>query len=204
KCANEYNVYLTVIHGPACSDDLQVVGRLASYKGIPLLTGLGDVISGERSTYSTLIRASYDLWDEARAILAFLSHLNWYHFGLIYRQGDVYYQTLAEQLLSLLTKPEYSDRFDCTCKDVYVRDINKTILTDLDKKWEINIKADYNDLNGNVDGGPDVNQIETNGWTPFDHKKAHIIAMVHIILGILYSFLNQNEKSCQKKVRICS
>ncbi|CAG2164287.1 unnamed protein product, partial [Oppiella nova] len=119
--------------GPACSDDLQVVGRLASYKGIPLLTGLGDVIYGERSTYSTLIRASYDLWDEARAILAFLSHLNWYHFGLIYRQGDVYYQTLAEQLLSLLTKPEYSHRFECTCKEVYVRDIHKTILTDLDK-----------------------------------------------------------------------
>ena len=113
--------------------NLQVVGRLASYKGIPVLTGLGDVISGERSTYSTLIRASYDLWDEAKAILAFLSHLDWYHFGLIYRSKDVYYSTLAEELLNLLNSPKYSDRFTCTCKDTYVRDANKTILTDLEK-----------------------------------------------------------------------
>ncbi|CAG2110775.1 unnamed protein product [Medioppia subpectinata] len=117
--------------GPACSDDVEVVGRLASYKGIPLLTGLGDVVSGERSTYSTLIRTSYDLWDEARAILAFLSHLKWHHFGLIYRYGDVYYQTLADQLVNLLGDDEYSRKFFCECKESYVRDANKTILTDL-------------------------------------------------------------------------
>lgn len=110
----------------------KVVGRLASYKGIPLLTGLGDVISGQRSTYSTLIRASYDLWDKARALLAFLSHFHWYNFGLIYRFGDVYYSTLADELIALSNKPEYSD-FVCTCKRSYIRDSNKTILTDLEK-----------------------------------------------------------------------
>lgn len=109
------------------------MGRLASYKGIPLLTGLGDVISGQRSTYTTLIRVSYDLRDEARAILAFLSHLNWYHFGLIYRYGDVYYSTLADELLALLSQPQFSDKFKCTCKQTYIRDANKTILTDLEK-----------------------------------------------------------------------
>ena len=98
-----------------------------------MLTGLGDGISGDRSIYPTLIRTSYDLWDEARAILAFLSHLDWHRFGLIYRYGDVYYSTLAEELLSLLASPEYSDRFECICKETYLRDTNKTILTDLDK-----------------------------------------------------------------------
>lgn len=110
-----------------------MVGHFATYTGIPVLTGLGDGISGERSIYTTLIRTSYDLWDEARAILAFLSHLKWFHFGLVFRFGDVYYSTLAEELLTLLGSPEYSDRFECICRETYLRDANKTILTDLDQ-----------------------------------------------------------------------
>ena len=112
---------------------MQVVGRLSSYKKIPLLTGLGDVINGKRKSYDTLIRVSYDLRDEAKAILAFLSHLKWFHFGLIYRYADVYYDTLAEQLLTLLSDSKYSNDFVCTCKWTYVRDENRTILTDLQK-----------------------------------------------------------------------
>lgn len=110
----------------------QVVGRLAAYKGVPLLTGLGDVITHERQAYTTLIRTSYDLRDEARAILAFMAHHNWYHFGLIFRYQDIYYSALAFQLLGLLrNKPKYKD-FVCTCRESYVRDNNKRIVTNLD------------------------------------------------------------------------
>ncbi|GIY93525.1 hypothetical protein CEXT_168821 [Caerostris extrusa] len=85
---------------PACSDDLQVVGRFASYRNIPILTGLGDVLKG-REEFRTLIRMSYDLQDKAHAILAFLEHFNWKKFGMIYRQNDVYYTAMADLLFYL-------------------------------------------------------------------------------------------------------
>ncbi|UXI20373.1 FERM RhoGEF and pleckstrin domain-containing protein 1 [Sarcoptes scabiei] len=119
--------------GPACSDDVQVVGRLAAYTGVPLLTGLGDVLIKERDDFTTLIRVSYDLRDKARAILAFMTHHNWYHFGLIYRKHDVYYQTLAEELLRFLKNEDTQyNRFVCNCKESYVRDQKKQIVTDLE------------------------------------------------------------------------
>nr|XP_046910972.1 atrial natriuretic peptide receptor 1-like isoform X1 [Dermatophagoides farinae] len=126
------NNKIIALIGPACSDDVQVVGRLAAHLGIPILTGLGDVINDDRSAYSTLIRTSYDLRDKARAILAFMAHHNWYHFGLIYRYQDIYYSTLAEELFSLLqrNRSEYKN-FVCTCKESYNRDHNKTIITNL-------------------------------------------------------------------------
>lgn len=65
------------------------------------------------------------LADEARAILAFLSHFNWYHFGLVYRYSDIYYSTLAEELIQLLNQPPFSSQFECTCKHSYLTE-NKT------------------------------------------------------------------------------
>ncbi|GFQ91697.1 atrial natriuretic peptide receptor 2 [Trichonephila clavata] len=117
--------------GPACSDDLQVVGRFASYRNIPILTGLGDVLK-EREQFRTLIRMSYDLQDKAHAILAFLKHFKWKKFGMIYRQNDVYYTAMADLLYYLAT----SDRFEVICQQSYIRAANKTILSDLEKIME--------------------------------------------------------------------
>ena len=108
------------------------MGRLAAYKGIPLLTGLGDVIVDERKAYSTLIRTSYDLRDKAKAILAFLSHHNWFHFGLIFRYQDIYYSTLADELMALLKNKRKYGQFVCTCKESYARDMNKRIISNLE------------------------------------------------------------------------
>lgn len=112
--------------GPACSDDLQVVGRFAAYRNIPILTGLGDVLR-KRSEFRTLLRMSYDLKDKAQAILAFLRHFNWKRFGIIYRQNDVYYQNMAELLISWATTSD----FQITCQQAYDRAPNKTITSDL-------------------------------------------------------------------------
>ncbi|KAH9398614.1 hypothetical protein TYRP_018858 [Tyrophagus putrescentiae] len=121
---------IVALIGPACSDDVQIVGRLAAYRGIPLLTGLGDVIVNKRNEYTTLIRTSYDLRDKAKAILAFLAHHNWFHFGLLFRYQDIYYSTLSDELMKLLkNRPEYSD-FVCTCKESYTRDSNRQLNED--------------------------------------------------------------------------
>ncbi|GBL84780.1 hypothetical protein AVEN_93820-1 [Araneus ventricosus] len=117
--------------GPACSDDLQVVGRYASYKNIPILTGLGDVLK-DRDEFRTLIRMSYDLKDKAHAILAFLEHFKWKKFGMIYRQSDVYYTAMADLLFYLAT----SAGFEVVCQQSYIRAANKTILSNLDKIME--------------------------------------------------------------------
>ena len=103
-----------------------------AYKGIPLLTGLGDVLIGERNEYNTLIRTSYDLRDKAKAILAFMAHHHWLHFGLIFRYQDIYYSTLADQLMALLKNRDEYGQFLCTCKESYVRDRNKRIITNLE------------------------------------------------------------------------
>ena len=112
-----------------------MVGRLAAHKGIPLLTGLGDVIIDERAEYRTLIRTSYDLRDKARAVLAFLAHHDWYQFGMIYRYQDIYYSTLADELFSLSQqrnkKSQYRS-FNCRCRYTYNRDQNKRIVTNLE------------------------------------------------------------------------
>ncbi|GIX94512.1 atrial natriuretic peptide receptor 1 [Caerostris darwini] len=117
---------ITAYIGPACSDDLQVVGRFASYRNIPILTGLGDVLKG-REEFRTLIRMSYDLQDKAHAILAFLEHFNWKKFGMIYRQNDVYYTAMADLLYYLAS----TKMFDVICQQSYIRAANKTILSDL-------------------------------------------------------------------------
>jgi hypothetical protein len=111
---------------------IKVVGRLATYKGIPLLTGLGDVIVGRRSDYGSIIRVSYDMRDKAKAMLSFLSYFKWYTFGVIYRLGDVYYNTLADELL-MLPKLKPFANFTCSCEATYIRNFNKTIITSLDK-----------------------------------------------------------------------
>lgn len=118
--------HLSAFLGPACSDDLQVVGRLAAYWNIPILTGLGDVLK-KRSEFRTLLRMSYALKDKAQAILAFLRHFNWKHFGIIYRQNDVYYQSMAD----LLTSWASTSDFTITCQQSYDRAPNKTIISDL-------------------------------------------------------------------------
>lgn len=105
---------------------------MAAYRGIPLLTGLGDVIVDARNAYPTLVRTSYDLRDKAKAILAFLAHHGWYHFGLIFRYQDIYYSTLADELMALLKNREQYGNFVCTCKESYVRDMSKRIITNLD------------------------------------------------------------------------
>lgn len=122
---------LVAFIGPACSEDVQIVGRLASFWGIPLITGLGDVITGDRNSYTTLIRTSYDLKDKAKAILAFLGHHNWYHFGVIFRYQDIFYSTLANELLALLKDKKQYKKFACTCRESVVRDQNKTITSNL-------------------------------------------------------------------------
>ena len=127
--ATTYN--LTAFLGPACSDDLQVVGRFATYRNIPILTGLGDVLK-KRSEFRTLLRMSYDLEDKAQAILAFLKHFDWKHFGLIYRQNDVYYQSMAD----LLTSWASTSDFTITCQQSYDRAPNKTIISDLNSIME--------------------------------------------------------------------
>lgn len=121
--------------GPACSDDLQVVGRFASYRNIPIITGLGDVLK-EREEFTTLIRMSYDLKDKAQAILAFLDHFKWKQFGMVYRQSDVYYTAMADLLFFLAS----INRFDVICQQSYVRAANKTILSDLEAIMK-NMKA---------------------------------------------------------------
>ncbi|KAG8201257.1 hypothetical protein JTE90_019895 [Oedothorax gibbosus] len=113
--------------GPACSDDLQVVGRFASYRNIPIITGLGDVLK-QREEFTTLIRMSYDLQDKARAILAFLDHFKWKLFGMIFRQNDVYYSAMADLLFYLAS----TNRFEVICQQSYIRAANKTILSDLE------------------------------------------------------------------------
>ncbi|XP_023220693.1 atrial natriuretic peptide receptor 1-like isoform X1 [Centruroides sculpturatus] len=119
-----YNI--TAFIGPACSDDLQIVGRFASYRKIPILTGLGDILS-KRNEFKTLIRVSYELDDKARAILEFLTHFKWMKFGLIYRKGDVYYDSLKTQIKGFAEKY----KMKVTCEEAYERTQNRTVLTDL-------------------------------------------------------------------------
>jgi len=109
-----------------------MVGHLAAHIGIPLLTGLGDVIVNNRNSYTTLIRTSYDLRDKAKAILAFMAHHNWLHFGLIFRYQDIYYSTLADELMALLKSKDQYGQFVCTCKESFMRDRSKRIVSNLE------------------------------------------------------------------------
>lgn len=120
----EHNI--TAFVGPACSDDLQVVGCFATYRHIPIVTGLGDVLK-DREKFITLIRTSYDLEDKAHAILAFLEYFKWKYFGVVYRQNDVYYDTMAETLRRLASK----QGFIISCEHTYIRAQNKTVETNL-------------------------------------------------------------------------
>lgn len=69
-------------------------GALATYRSIPIITGLGDVIK-DRQRYKTLIRLSHDGRFVANAILAFLRHFQWKKFGVIFRLGDPWYTTVS-------------------------------------------------------------------------------------------------------------
>ena len=51
---------VSVLIGPGCSGDITVCGKLATYYGLPLVTGVGDLVLGKES-YPTLTRLSYSL-----------------------------------------------------------------------------------------------------------------------------------------------
>ncbi|KAL3248899.1 hypothetical protein MRX96_056305 [Rhipicephalus microplus] len=67
----------------------------------PSSQGLGDSFERTPNQTSTLIRTSYVLRDKARAILAFLGHFDWRRFGIVYRDRNVYYESLFNELSEL-------------------------------------------------------------------------------------------------------
>ncbi|XP_042146026.1 atrial natriuretic peptide receptor 1 isoform X2 [Ixodes scapularis] len=114
--------------GPSCSSDLNIVERYANYRQIPVVTGLGDSFERKPNQSSTLIRTSYVLRDKARAILAFLGHFQWTHFGIVYRDRNIYYETLYNELADLAEGVNMT----VTCKRHFLRDDKtKMVLSDL-------------------------------------------------------------------------
>ncbi|XP_037278672.2 atrial natriuretic peptide receptor 1-like isoform X1 [Rhipicephalus microplus] len=119
---------VTAFVGPSCSSDLYIVESFAGYRHIPIVTGLGDSFERTPNQTSTLIRTSYVLRDKARAILAFLGHFDWRRFGIVYRDRNVYYESLFNELSELAEGLNMS----ITCKRHFLRDEKtKVVMSDL-------------------------------------------------------------------------
>ncbi|KAL1415522.1 hypothetical protein MTO96_006769 [Rhipicephalus appendiculatus] len=100
----------------------------AGYRHIPIVTGLGDSFERTPNQTSTLIRTSYVLRDKARAILAFLGHFDWRRFGIVYRDRNVYYESLFNELSELAEGLNMS----ITCKRHFLRnEKTKVVMSDL-------------------------------------------------------------------------
>ncbi|XP_064471439.1 atrial natriuretic peptide receptor 1-like isoform X2 [Ornithodoros turicata] len=110
--------------GPSCSMDLNIIEKYASYKRIPIVTGLGDSFERDPNSSSTLVRTSYVLRDKARAILAFLGHFGWSTFGIVYRDRNVYYETLYNELTQLAEGANMT----IPCKRHFLRDDKKKVV----------------------------------------------------------------------------
>lgn len=119
---------VTAFVGPSCSSDLYIVESFAGYRHIPIVTGLGDSFERTPNQTSTLIRTSYVLRDKARAILAFLGHFDWRRFGIVYRDRNVYYESLFNELSELAEGLNMS----ITCKRHFLRnEKTKVVMSDL-------------------------------------------------------------------------
>ncbi|CAM1332064.1 Uncharacterised protein g10761 [Pycnogonum litorale] len=122
---------LTAFIGPAVSNEVKVVGAFATYRSIPLITGLGDVIN-KRARYSTTIRLSHDAKYVANAILAFLKKFSWKKFGVIYRLEDIWFTTVKRDLEHEVKRREIGDwKYEITCTESYLRNKQKRIVNDI-------------------------------------------------------------------------
>ncbi|KAH9368181.1 hypothetical protein HPB48_010638 [Haemaphysalis longicornis] len=124
----ESEQHVTAFVGPSCSSDLHIVESYAGYRHIPIVTGLGDSFQRTRGQTSTLIRTSYVLRDKARAILAFLGHFQWRNFGIVYRDRNIYYEALFNELTDLAEGLNMT----ITCKRHFLRnEKTKVVMSDL-------------------------------------------------------------------------
>ncbi|XP_077563675.1 atrial natriuretic peptide receptor 1-like isoform X4 [Haemaphysalis longicornis] len=124
----ESEQHVTAFVGPSCSSDLHIVESYAGYRHIPIVTGLGDSFQRTRGQTSTLIRTSYVLRDKARAILAFLGHFQWRNFGIVYRDRNIYYEALFNELSDLAEGLNMT----ITCKRHFLRnEKTKVVMSDL-------------------------------------------------------------------------
>ncbi|XP_014663429.1 PREDICTED: atrial natriuretic peptide receptor 3-like [Priapulus caudatus] len=83
-----YFDHIEVAIGPACSQDVMVAGRLATFLGLPMLTGVGNLVNNKH-LYPTVSRLSYDVeHDQTLFLTSVLEHFGWYHVAMIFDTSD--------------------------------------------------------------------------------------------------------------------
>ncbi|CAL1543500.1 unnamed protein product, partial [Lymnaea stagnalis] len=94
--------------GPACSNALDHVARLAGYWNIPILTGLGDSgIFNNKTVYPTLTRFAYCQCRIRNVFAGTFKMFNWTNIALIYDHSDIHAEILGTTLKDGLPTNQY-------------------------------------------------------------------------------------------------
>ncbi|XP_021348353.1 atrial natriuretic peptide receptor 1-like [Mizuhopecten yessoensis] len=95
-----YQQNIQAVIGPACSQSLDAVGRLAQYLKMPIISGVGDlIIRTGPEMYTTLTRTCYNLGKFSTSIMGLMREYNWRHIAVIYDVDYIFFELAGGNLV---------------------------------------------------------------------------------------------------------
>ncbi|XP_021348340.1 atrial natriuretic peptide receptor 1-like [Mizuhopecten yessoensis] len=94
----EHNVHAVI--GPACSETILSIGRLAQYLHTPMVSGVGDlIIRSPSDMYTTFTRMSYNLGKFSTSVMSLMSKYGWRHISIIYDVEYIFFELAGVNLV---------------------------------------------------------------------------------------------------------
>ncbi|XP_060079814.1 atrial natriuretic peptide receptor 1-like [Ylistrum balloti] len=95
-----YQQNIQAVIGPACSQSLDAVGRLAQYLKMPIISGVGDlIIRTGPEMYTTLTRTCYNLGKFSTSIMGLMREYSWQHIAVIYDVDYIFFELAGGNLV---------------------------------------------------------------------------------------------------------
>ncbi|XP_052677730.1 atrial natriuretic peptide receptor 1-like [Crassostrea angulata] len=96
-----YHRNVSVFLGPACSQGVASAGLLAEYMGVPLVTGVGDLLERspiEKKGYETTTILSYSIDKMSVSMKQILLKYGWRHTAILYDEDEVFFRRVGKNL----------------------------------------------------------------------------------------------------------
>ncbi|XP_069114578.1 atrial natriuretic peptide receptor 3-like [Argopecten irradians] len=95
-----YDHSVQAVIGPACSETILSIGRLAQYLHIPMVSGVGDlIIRSPSDMYTTFTRMSYNLGKFSTSLMSLMSKYDWRHISIIYDVEYIFFELAGVNLV---------------------------------------------------------------------------------------------------------
>ncbi|CAD5116607.1 DgyrCDS5480 [Dimorphilus gyrociliatus] len=115
--------------GPACSTDIMACGKIATYLKMPLISGVGDLVT-PKNAYPTFTRLSYSLVKQSDFVFKIFERFSWRHIAVLYDISDYLFSFQGEALVNLLRQNSnyptpYDEKFNPTKNPDYGSILNQ-------------------------------------------------------------------------------